>query len=456
MNMTIQTSSLGEPVRRKRPLPNLLVQGFQLGLRNWPCLVWVYTVNLLFGLLSAIPFTTGLSSYLDHSLAAQRIAGTLDLAQLGELVIHLRNTSFIPMVMRTTVWLHLLQLLVLFVFFAGTVFVFVSAEPPRLSVILRGGIAYFWRFVRAAVLAGCAAAVILGILLGFRALLLARLGAVYVERQIFLYAAITGAVILFVGLLIRLWWDLIEIYIVRNAMDGERRVAQALLPALRLLFRFFFRLYGSFLLTGLAGVCAFTFCLYLWKALPAHQVWLAVLLAQLGLFLLLAGRLWQRGLEAALVMSADPPRIAQEEMVAEEMAGMLGDESVTVPSGEYSSGLSEPTLRDLVQKLRTEPWANPDIASGPLPRTMPVPDVMPTTPKPDPVTEPYTSLLGRHEGKFPLGGSGIPVEHDSEEASAIEFGPEAGAIEFGPLESLEKPRILEDPEVLPPDTKPRS
>jgi hypothetical protein len=105
---------------------------------------------------------------------------------------------------------------------------------------------------------------------------------------------ISGVVVLLVALVLRLWWDLVEVYIVRNAMDGERRVHVALLPALRLLFRYFFRTFGSFLVAGVAGVAALALCLYSWKALPARQVWIAALLAQLGLFLLLAGRFWQR------------------------------------------------------------------------------------------------------------------------------------------------------------------
>ncbi len=422
----------------KRPLPNLLVQGFQLGLRNWPCVVWAYAVNLLFSLLAAVPFATGLTSYLDHSLAAQKIAGTIDAASLAELSIHLRDTGFYPMAMHTAGWLNLLQLLMLFIFFAGSVFVFVSAEPPRLSVLLRGGVAYFWRFVRAAIVAGCVAMIVLGILLGLRSVLLARAGAIYVERQMFLYAAISGAVILLVALLVRLWWDLVEVYIVRNAMDGERRVRQSVFPALRLLFRYFFRTVGSFLLTGMAGVSAFAFCLYLWKMLPAQQVWMAALLAQLGLFLLLASRFWQRGLEAALVMSADPPRIAREEMAAEEMAAMVQEEMPAAPAVEYLAGLSEPTLRDLVQKLRTEPWANPEVLSGPLPRPTPVPDVAPVPAKSEEVNEPSISLLDRHETKFPLGG----------------LSPDKEVV---PADSVEEPRIIEEPRIVEdPDKIPHS
>jgi hypothetical protein len=418
----------------KRPLPNLLVQGFQIALRNWPFVVWAYAVNLVFGLLAGIPFANGLAAYLDHSLAAEKIAGTIDITYLGELAMHLRETSLFPIAVHTAGWLNLLQVIVLFVLFAGTIFVYVSAEPPQLSVLLRGGVAYFWRFVRAAIMVGCVAAFILGILLTARAALLVKVSAVYVERSLFYYSAISGIVVLIVALLLRLWFDLVEVYIVRNAMDGERRVRQSLMPALRLLFRYFFRTVGSFLLTGLAGVSAFAFCLYLWKMLPAQQVWMAALLAQLGLFLLLAGRFWQRGLEAALVMSADPPRIAREEMAAEEMAAMVQEEMPAAPAVEYLAGLSEPTLRDLVQKLRTEPWANPEVLSGPPPRPTPVPDVAPAPAKPAEVNEPSISLLDRHETKFPLGGPSPDKEVD-------------------PVDSVEEPRIVEDPEKIPHSEK---
>jgi hypothetical protein len=432
VSMTSQLQLSGPQLRSKRPLPNLLAEGFQLVLRNWPCVVWVYAVNLVFALLASVPFATGLSSYLDHTLAAQKIAGTIDIASIGELSLHVRDTGFYPMVMHTAGWVGLFQLLVLFFLFAGSLFVFVAAEPPQLSVLLRGGVAYFWRFVRAAFLAGGSAAIILCVLLALRAGLLARVDAVYVERRLFLYAAVSGGVVLLVALLLRLWWDLVEVYIVRNAMDGERRVHLALVPAFRLLFRHFFRIFGSFLLTGLAGVTALVLCLSLWKALPAHQVWIAALLAQLGLFLLLVSRFWQRGLEATLVMVVDPPVVITEELLPEEplttemiaiMEGLAPAPPVGVPAA-----LSEPTLRDLVAKLQTEPWANPDGLPAAPPRPFPEPGdpSVPLPAKPAEGNDPSGSLLDRHETKFPLGGVSPEIEADPATSGESEkVAPEA-------------------------------
>jgi hypothetical protein len=431
-----------------RPLPNLLVQGFQLVLRNWPLLVWAYAVNLGFGLLAGIPFATGLAPYLDHSLAAQRIAGTIDVSYLGELMMRVRENGLFATVVHTADWLNLLQLLVLFVLFAGGTFVYVSAEPPRLSVLLRGGVAYFWRFLRAAVLAGCIAAVLLGILLIARALLLDRLSPVYVERTMFLYSAISAAVVLLVAAIVRLWWDLVEVYIVRNAMDGERRVRQALLPALRLLGKYFFRTVGSFFLSGLLGVGALALCLFLWKQfVPAHQVWLACLLAQLGLFLQLASRCWQRGIEATLVMAADPPIVA-----VEEIDSMMEEELPLTAGPEVLAGLSEPTLRELVQKLRTEPWASPEAVSAggarPSLGLPPAPAPAPALDMPK-LDEPQISILDRHVTKFPLGGvspemEAVPVKEAVVETENAPENPDRHAIKF-PLGGVSPEKAVPDP-----------
>jgi hypothetical protein len=187
---------------------------------------------------------------------------------------------------------------------------------------------------------------------------------------------------------------------VRNAMDGERRVRQALQPALRLLGRYFFRIVGSFFLSGLAGVGSLALCLLLWKQfVPAHQVWLACLLAQLGLFLLLASRFWQRGIEATLVLTADPPIVA-----VEEIAAMVEEEMPVTATPEVYAGLTEPTLRELVQKLRNEPWANPEVAALLPPRPSSETPLVPAVDPPK-VDEPQISILDRHTTKFPLGGA---------------------------------------------------
>jgi hypothetical protein len=446
-------------VRSRRRLSRLLADGFHLVLHNWPCVLWVYAVTLVFGLLTAVPVTYGLSPYIDHSLEAEKIAGTLNVPALAELGIHLGEDGFFSMVLRSARWVQSFELLLLFVLFAGAVVVFVSSEPARLSVLLREGVRYFWRFVRATVIAGVVALVLVGILAALRGFLLDRVSDLAAERQMFWFAAISGLVVAAVGMLVRLWWDLVEIYIARNAMEGRLRVRQTLRPALELLRRHFWSLAGGFLLPGLAALAAFLLCLYLWKLLPAHQVWGAMLLGQLGLFFLLAGRFWQRGVETVMVASFDSARVTREDLLVEttvfekvipretlQMAPReipvvapastpLPEESNPAPepkagkpaTGESAtrdlalpdSALREPTLRDLVMRLKDQPWASaeavPDMPAEPAPPA-------PEAPRADPVTEPYTALLERHLAKTPLGTK--PEEEEVAEAKAIEQVPE--------------------------------
>jgi hypothetical protein len=214
--------------------------------------------------------------------------------------------------------------------------------------------------------------------------------------------------------------DLVEVYIVRDAVDGEHRVRNALLPALRLLYRYFFRTVGSFFLTGLLGVSALAACLYLWNEfVPAQQVWIGFLLAQVGLFLLLASRFWQRGIEVSLALAADPPIVAVDEVVE------IAEEDIPVTMGAESlAGLSEPTLRDLVQKLRTEPWANPDVVSGSQ-------TGRPARPAdPSRRNEPEISPLDRHAQKFPLGG--LSSDEEGAPANSAEKTRSGGDQEIPP------------------------
>src|ERR1700761_1138097 len=180
----------------KRPLPSLLFHGLKLTWRDWPCVFWAYGVNLVFGLLAAVPFASGLTAYLDHSLAAQRIAGTIDIMTLGELGMHLHRSGVFPIVVHTAFWLNLLQLLILFVLFTGSVFVFITSEPPTPLVLLRGGVTYFFRFVRAAILGRCGGAVVLGILLGLRAAMLGWADAGYTGVGMFYYRIFSGVLVL--------------------------------------------------------------------------------------------------------------------------------------------------------------------------------------------------------------------------------------------------------------------
>ena len=88
---------------------------------------------------------------------------------------------------------------------------------------------------------------------------------------------------------------------------------------------------------------------------------------------------------------------------------MVEEEMPVTATPEVYAGLTEPTLRELVQKLRNEPWANPEVAALLPPRPSSETPLVPAVDPPK-VDEPQVSILDRHATKFPLGG--VPPEKE--------------------------------------------
>jgi hypothetical protein len=402
-------------------------------LHNWRCVFWIYLLNLIFGLLSGIPLSAGMASYLDHSLASSQIAGNLDAAYLGELALHLSRSHLLTAAARGAGWLTAVEFVALILLVGGTLRIYLAGEPPRLPVLLARGSEYFWRMVRVSLLSAIVTGLILAGLMAARGALLERLNQVYVERTMFLYAASSAAVVLLVALLLRLWFDLVEVYSIRNGALGNRRILRAVLPALRILLGNFWRAFGSFLLIGLLGAGALAACFFVWKDLiPANQVWLAALVAQLGLLLFLAARYWQRAIEVALVAAAELP------LSIPAPSERVNPQGADAPP---PAGLADPTLRDLVLKLQKEPLANPQTVSPPNSALFPEtswPGATPSQPRP-----PQDLLLEEHAKKVPLPGAGAPASTEPDSPSNGDKDKDGGEA------------AKTDPELAVPPAEPR-
>ncbi len=182
-------------------------------------------------------------------------------------------------------------------------------------------------------------------LIGLRAVLLQHVSKIYAGRILFLYSAISAGAILVVALMLLLWADLVEVYTVRNAMLGNPRVRQALLPALRILGLQFLRILPGFLFAGVLGGSLLAASLFLWKQLVlSNHLWLAYTAAQTGLLLLLTARFWQHGMEAAMILAVE----------------RSGGAAARFHQSPQKISAYEPTLQDLVLKLKEQPWAKPD------------------------------------------------------------------------------------------------
>jgi len=286
---------------------DIFLHGLSLTLRRLPALLWTYAFNLGLALLCSVRLHSQLSSLLNHSLASQRLIGGFDLGSVGETFVRLQDgpsgsitsSSFsIP-----------LYLVIYFLLVPGTLFCYQTATPARLSTLLQQGLLYFWRFVRITLLTLLVSALILGPLLLLQGKWAEHIDEHAVGRHAF-FATLVGYILIFlVASILRLYFDLVEVYTVQLGLHlrrngkPDRRVHRVLAPAWQTLRAHFSHAWPIFLFLTLLGAAAVILTARTSMHMLAQpRVWPTFLLAQLGLFLLLFTRFWQRGAETSLAL----------------------------------------------------------------------------------------------------------------------------------------------------------
>jgi len=288
---------------------NIFTHGLSLTLRRLPALLWTYAFNLAFAFLFSIALDRQLSSLLDHSLAAQRLTSGFDLGTIGETYLHLHEG---PVGDAGAALGHAsipLYLIVYFLLVPGTLFCYQTNAPARLGTLLQQGLFYFWRFARITLLTLIAFALILGPLFFLQGKWADHVDENAVGRSAF-FQILAGNIVLFLfasGL--RLYFDLVEVYTVQLGLylrpngKPDRRVHRALVPAWRTLFANFSQAWPVFVFLTLLGAAAIILTARTSMHMLAQpRVWPTFLLAQLGLFLMLLTRFWQRGIETSLAL----------------------------------------------------------------------------------------------------------------------------------------------------------
>jgi hypothetical protein len=339
----------------KHPSGYLLLQGLRLTARDWPCLFWACVASIPFALYIGSPLRLVIGRWIANREFANRIpallgrveghTGNLIAASLKYLSLRIDSNTRPHGILAGVLCVTVLELAALLFIVAGTLYIYLGTEPPGFTVPLKSSAKYFWRFLRALFLGAVFTVPVLAALILLRYLLLAHVGRIHPAHTLLLYWAISAAVLLLLVLPMLLWLDLVEVYAVRNHILGNPRVRQGLLPALRLIVRHFFWIFPTFLLPYAVALGLIAACFFLWKTLiQGNHPWPAYLAAQIVLFLLLATRFWQRGMEVALVVAVER---------STTVAAVL---SQVQPQTQ-----ANPTLQELVQKLKKEPWAKADV-----------------------------------------------------------------------------------------------
>ncbi len=282
-----------------------LSTGLRLALANKRLILWAYLANLAVGSEAALLFHARIAPVLDHSLAAQSIADRFDVSACGLLMMDVgkHGTSLYMQAFAAIVGYCLVSNILA----AGIYYVFATGDLPRLAVVVRSGIEYFWRFFRLLFFVLIIAGTALAILAALGSVILKYADNVYVGRQFFFISLATFVVFAVVALFFRLWFDLAEASVVQLGLNGTRRVRRVLLPCMRLLRKRFVPAYFSYFLIGCIGWAAFLLCVWVWVVvLSPRAVFLAWLLGQFATLSLLAARIWERGFATAIVAFAEP------------------------------------------------------------------------------------------------------------------------------------------------------
>jgi hypothetical protein len=303
------------PERRR----NIFLHGLSLATRCFPALLWTYFFNLALAFLFSIGLNLQLAKLLDHSLAAQRLSSGFDLGALSETYLHLHEGPLAGAGMSFGHTSIPFYLLIYFLLVPGTLFCYQTDTLAHLSTLLHQGLLYFWRFVRITLLTVLICAVILVPLSFLQDKWADHIDEHTVGRHAFL-ATLAGNILLFlVASILRLYFDLVEVYTVqlglhlRSAEPGkqaepDRRILRTVAPAWRTLYNHFSQAWPTFLFLTLLGFAAVILTARTSMHMLAQpRVWPMFLLAQLGLFLMLFTRFWQRGVETSLALQNPIP-----------------------------------------------------------------------------------------------------------------------------------------------------
>lgn len=284
---------------------SLLRAGLRVVLASPGALLWTYAFNLGLALLFSLRLHAEMASVLDHSLAAERLSSAFDLGTVLELRHAL--TYHAPGSGASSYAGLPVYLAVYFVLVPGALFSYQVGAPGRLSILLGTGLGFFWRFVRITVLAAIVFAGVLGPLVAAQSAWASHVDERYVGATALWLEAPGAVVIVLVAALLRLYFDLVEVYTVQLndqlLPDGktDRRVLRVLWPALRTLAANFGRAYGTFVGLAVLGTAALAITWAGATGLLAQRHVLPIfLLTQLGLFVSLLTRFWQRGAETVL------------------------------------------------------------------------------------------------------------------------------------------------------------
>jgi hypothetical protein len=319
------------------PTRGVLATGARLVLRGWRVLGWAYVVNLLLGIVAALPVAATFSEILNHSLEAGRLAKGFDLGAFFGLLMQPEVTlsTFVP----GSFFVSFLYLVFTIFLTGGLLADYRHDQRLSFGVFLDACGTFFWRFVRL-LLFLLLALVPVGLLHALFQYVTSKPAGNSPRDSVAFWLNLSGlAVVALLFFVIRLWFDVAQI---RAVAENEPKIRRALGKSFRMTFGYFGSLFWIFLRIGIVALAGSAAALWFFvKVMRPEQIGLTIVYCQVFVFFWLTIRFWLRACETVWYQRKFPAPVAFAEAPAPP--GPLEIEPLPAPAPPLATPPDEST-----------------------------------------------------------------------------------------------------------------
>jgi len=270
--------------------------GLDRVMHNKRYIFWFWLLNLTLAEFATAAFRQNAHAILDHTLYARRLVNGFDVGVFGEMLFKPEFGSM-NAVQYPALYFGFLFFLATALFLPGVFSGYASTYRLPREEFFRACGRNLWRFIRILIIAGIVMGIIAGFLFAANGAIADKANDSTNEKLSFELQIIGLAVIFLVMTILRVWFDLAE---VNTVLDDERLVRKSISVAFYQTFRGLPRLLTSYIVVTIVAAFFLLAGLWIWmKFVAPDNVFGAVVVGQLTLFLLLIPRFWQRGIAVA-------------------------------------------------------------------------------------------------------------------------------------------------------------
>jgi len=256
---------------------------------------WIFAVNLVIAWLSSLSTRATLSAVLDHSMESAKLVTGFD---VGTLALLLERPDVSARTLAPGAAGAALIFLVYLLFIDGgalTVFL-EDRELSRAEFFENAGL-FFWRMVRLALYSAAAFGLLMaagGEISGYAG----TLSSDAPQERLGFFVNVAGKVVIVIATLwVRMWFDLAQVWVVR---ENEYKIIRGLARSLRVALRSG-KLFASYVGIGWFAVVTFGAGVGVWVYLPHAAMGRSFLVLELVTITQIASRLWMKAASARWV-----------------------------------------------------------------------------------------------------------------------------------------------------------